>query len=432
MTAEGNLEVMNVPDKPVLISGMFDMCNFGDLLFPLVAAYRLGLHGLRVIPLSPTGATVGLADALPSMAIEAVLVERQPARGILLGGGYIIHNHPMHFLDQYESAALADWIGAGMWLGATMAAALQDIPVAWNAPGVPHPFARGQRPIIDAALRAADYVSLRDEGSRDLLAPPDDVALSIVPDPIADLARMWPASRLEAPFRDFLARKGASRGQRFAAVHVRNRSLAGIGSGGMAAALDSFARQQGVCPILIAVGQSHEDDVTARDISRQMQVRHLVLDDPVSLVEIAAVIGNSAVYAGASLHGYVAAAAYGVPAVLVALPAYRKFAGFLDHTGRRADLAHDWKSAIGLAVERLAGDPGLGIPSAVSAALDRHWDSVVNALSDPSRRRRERADFMRTCLRIGVARNGPRWLHQPMMRRDHSRDGAVPIAAGRR
>ena len=399
---------------------MFDMCNFGDLLFPLVAAYRLKRYGLEVLPVSPTGRTTGLVDALPSVAVGEVLSGAIQGRGFLLGGGYIIHNHRMHFLAEYREGDLGEWIGPGMWLGVTLAAALRDVPVAWNGPGVPHPFARSHRVAVDAALRAADYVSLRDRGSKELLEPPDDVSVAIVPDPIADLSSMWPADGLTVHFRKFLSRKNAPSDVRYAAFHLRNRSLAGIGMAGIAAALDAFAQEEGVCPILLAVGRSHEDEVTARAVSTCMRVRHFVLDDPLSLAEITAVICNSAVYVGASLHGYVAAAAYHVPGVLVALPAYRKFAGFLEHTQRIHDLTHGWLEALGLASGRLRDGHVVGIPSSVTVALDRHWDAIAKALSDRGHRRQERIDFLRACLEVGISAIGPRWAHQPLIRRGGS------------
>ncbi len=66
---------------------------------------------------------------------------------------------------------------------------------------------------------------------------------------------------------------------------------------------------------------------------------HVLLDDPLGLREIAAAIADAALYVGASFHGYVTAAVYDVPGVMVARPAFRKFGGFLRQTGRMQDLA---------------------------------------------------------------------------------------------
>lgn len=395
----------------LMLSGMFDMRNFGDLMFPLIARRALAPFGWEIAPVSPSGAATGFDDAMATLPLAQMMAGEREAQGIAIGGGYIIHAHRMHFLDEY--AALSDFAGPGLWLGATLAAAIRDIPLAWNAPGVPHPFASHQRALIEAGLRAADYVCLRDRGSLELLEPPTDVETSIVPDPVADIALLWPRAALAAPFKRLIERKGADGGSGYFALHFRNRSLARLGAPAAAEMVDAFARAQGLTPILLAVGQTHADDVLAREISAQMKARHIVLDDPASLIEIAAAIGESRLYIGASLHGYVTAAAYGVPGVLVALPSYRKFQGFLDHTGRDQDLARDWPGAF--AAARSLGAPS-PMPEKVHAALDRHWRRMAQALDAPGRNRASRHAFLQAWLNAGERSAGPGWMHHPYAR----------------
>lgn len=390
--------------RRVLLSGMFDMRNFGDLMFPLIARHVLEPQGIEIVPVSPSGAATGFRDAMASIPLSQMMAGEIEADGIAVGGGYIIHTHKMHFLDEYADGGLHDFAGPGLWLGATLAAAIRDIPIAWNAPGVPHPFASHQRALIAAALRAADYVSLRDRGSLELLEPPADVATRIVPDPVAAIARLWPRRMLAAPFKTLLQRKGAAADARYFALHFRNRSLARLGIPAAAELIDAFASSQGLTPILLAVGQTHADDLLAREIARHMKTRHVVLDDPASLIEIAAAIAESTLYVGASLHGYVTAAAYGVPGILVALPSYRKFQGFLDHTGRHEDLAKDWPEAFALAQGRGATTP---LPESVLAALDRHWKQMAEAFASPERKRAARRAFAQACEQDAA----PAWVH---------------------
>lgn len=397
----------------VLMTGMFDMRNFGDLMFPLIVRERL--DGIGIVPVSPTGGDTGFADALPSIQLAHMMTGQDAAQGILIGGGYMIHGHKMHFLEEYAADGLRDYAGPGLWLGATLAAAMRDIPIAWNAPGVPHPFASSQRPLVDAALRAASYCSVRDKGSFELLTPPADGAVQIVPDPVAGIARLWPQNMLVAPFRNLIARKGARGDARYLALHFRNRSLAKLGAAAAAAAIEAFSQAQGFVPILVAVGQTHEDDVVAREIASHLTAAHILLDDPASLMEIASVFGQSALYIGASLHGYVTAAAYGVPAVLVAFPSYRKFQGFLDHTGRSEDLAKDWPNAFAIAKAR--SNKPAPLPGRVLDALDEHWRHITHSLSDPAHRRGERHAFLQQWLNRGTDIGGLAWPHLPYMQR---------------
>ena len=403
--------------RRILFTGMFDMQNYGDLLFPLVTRHALAAHGLVPVPVAPTAGRTALADAMPPVALTEVLAGEHLTAGIAIGGGYIIHAQPLTFIEDYDTQGTGTWAGPGLWLGATLAAALADIPVAWNAPGAPHPFTTRQRRLVEAACRAASYLAVRDRGSAELLAPPADAPAAIVPDPIAGIAAMWPRAALDADFHALLARKSLPVDARLLAIHVRNRSMAGLAPETLGPALAALAAAHQATPMLVAVGHSHDDPGVARRLAPHMGADLLLLDDPRSLREITAALAYSAAYVGASLHGYVVASAYGIPAVLLGRPAYRKFAGFLEHAGRMEDLARDWPGAIALAAARLAQPRHAGMPPALLAALDAHWAALAQAFADPAPHRQARQDFLRALVVHGLARDGPGWAMLPFLSR---------------
>ncbi len=403
--------------RRVFITGMFDMRNFGDLMFPLIARERLARMGIDIVPVSPTGVDTGLSDALPSVPLQAMFAGDAEVSGIIVGGGYIIHTHRMHFLDEYQSEELAEFAGPGLWLGAALAACVRDVPLVWNAPGVPHPFAHSQRPLIDASLRAVDHLCVRDQGSAELLDAPADIPVGILPDPVASIADLWTPGMLVPVFQSLIARKIGDPRARYMALHFRNRSLVRMGAAAAASLVDDFARTHDLLPLLVAVGQTHADDVLAREIASHLKTAHIVLDDPVSLVEIAAAVALSDLYVGASLHGYVVAAAYGVPGVLVAQPSYRKFQGFLDHTGRQMDRVSSWQEAFATAHDRATEKTTPRIPKSVLDDLDAHWKQIGNALGAAEGKRAERHALLRRWLRAGTDTGGLAWASQPFLRR---------------
>lgn len=402
---------------PVLLSGMFDLDNYGDLLFPLIAQNRLQAYGYRTVAVAPSARRAALGDAMPPIDIAQLLCGDEPVAGILVGGGYVIHASSLDLVEHYETHGAGAWCGAGLWLGATLAAALRDVPVAWNAPGVPHPFSARQHELIEAALRATSYISVRDRGSAKLLAARADISISVVPDPIADLTRIWPKRDLCGAYRELLQRKSIPADARLMAIHVRNRSMAGTPAASLAAMLAAFAQAHGLTPALIAVGASHDDPSVARSLAPHLGPSHVLLDDPVSLQEITAALAHSTIYVGASLHGYIASAAYGIPGVLVARPAYNKFAGFLEHTGRMQDLARDWSDALRLAAQRAPEAPCSRIPPSVFDALDAHWKSIHAAMQAPRRHGDARRGFALALLRSGIRTDGPGWAMQPVLNR---------------
>jgi polysaccharide pyruvyl transferase WcaK-like protein len=398
----------------VFVTGTFDVENYGDLLFPLVAAARLAPHGLSVVPVSPTAERTRWADAAPCVALADLLAERFKPRGVLIGGGNIVHAGPANLVD-YEADG-PGWAYASLWLGATIAATLRNVPVIWNGPGVPRPLAAMpglKHVMVRQAFEAANYVSVRDAASLEHLGPTGGATVAVVPDTAVDVARLWPRERLAATFAGLLDRKGVAAGGRFLSLHVKARSTE-LSPEAMAERIGAFAAAHGLVPVLVPLGLCHHDDVTVRRIGRHVPGPVVVVDDPQSLEEIAAVIANASLHLGSSLHGYITSAAYDVPSLLVARPALPKFSGFLAHTGRPQDLVGSWEEAFAGAPARLA-EPVTGplVPASVHTALDAHWARVVAELAAPRANMLQQARFLRSFVQRGIGVSGWSWLFAP-------------------
>ena len=69
--------------------GTFDVENFGDLLYPLIARHRLSAAGADITFVSPIGAAPVWRDCVetvPASALDELEID-----GVLLGGGNIVH-----------------------------------------------------------------------------------------------------------------------------------------------------------------------------------------------------------------------------------------------------------------------------------------------------------------------------------------------------
>lgn len=413
-------------ERTVWISGVFDIRNYGDALFPLLANHRLGPHGLRVRCVTPAGGTCGWRETEPCVPASALMSGELPMHGLLIGGGNIVYGGVsagalLRSAPTDASRDAASWGPAGIWLAPMVAAALHDVPIAWNAPGTPFPLMGGWRDLAHAAFRASGHVALRDPASLSLAGEPPDAI--IVPDTAAALAAMWPLGTLEAEFRALLARKNAAPGLRHMAVHLRDRSITPELLPGVARWLDAQAQETGLMPLLVSIGPDLGDSEALRQLSGALTVPHLLLDDPLGPREIAAAIAHSVFYLGASLHGYITAAAYGRPGLLVARPAHRKYGGFLAHLDRRDDLRRGWDEVISAPLP----DPGpkRGIPDRVLQQVDAHWASVLATFAEPGRKRSERADFLRHFFSAALqGASGPEWLMRPFV---HEKGMAMPI-----
>jgi hypothetical protein len=400
-------------DQAIFISGTFDVKNYGDLLFPIIAEKRLNPEGYRVVAASPTGNVPSWADAVPSLRIDSIECLAGPAAGMLIGGGNIIHAREAN-LHEYEAAGVNRQAYASLWIGATALAAIHDVPIAWNAPGVPKPMTALPPMLLAATLGAASYVSLRDREALALLGLGADEAV-VCPDTAVEIAGVWPRRGLEQEFKSLLGRNGAvSSESHFAVIHVKRRSIEGALES-LAHRIDEFSTVNGLVPILVAVGPCHGDDSVAFELGKLLTVPKVVLDQPSGLREIAAAIAFSELYVGASLHGYITAFAYGTPGLIVARPNLSKHGGFLEHVHRSDDLAFDWQSALGRAADQINCTRREALPADIQGRLDAHWNRVADAMRHPAANRVGRAWFLQTLFRVGIAGTGWEWALAPVL-----------------
>jgi lipopolysaccharide transport system ATP-binding protein len=185
---------LSEPAWQIGIVGTFDLDNYGDLLFPLIAkaelCRRLGdvkLHrfsyGAKTWPYEVTS-----VSDLPAIAPSL--------DALLIGGGFLIR-FDKEVAPNYAPPAPNIHHPTGYWLTPALVALQNDVPVIWNAPGthltdVP----RWACPLLELALQHSAYISVRDEPSRDMLA--EFVArerICVVPDTGFGVARLLGTER---------------------------------------------------------------------------------------------------------------------------------------------------------------------------------------------------------------------------------------------
>jgi GT2 family glycosyltransferase/polysaccharide pyruvyl transferase WcaK-like protein/glycosyltransferase involved in cell wall biosynthesis len=381
----------------LLVTGTFDVANYGDLLFPRIIEQRFSASFDRFVFASPRGGppvwngcppTVSIAEALAGVESDAVLI----------GGGNVVHPRRTP-LPEYELSDLDSVLAyPSIWLGAALAAERAGVPLAWNAPGVPAAFGPETEAQIRWVARRSSYLSVRDRASADVLseAGVDPRGVRIVPDTGLDVARLWGADEL-AEVRERTLGEDASR--RYIAVHLNARYVGGAPRE-LAAVLDRASRSLDAVLVLLALGPCHGDATFAQVVAEELASPHRVVV-PSDLRVPPAVIDGGELYLGSSLHGLVTAVAFGRPGRLVARERgdAAKFSGFLDHLGSpEGTISTSWNEACGEIEALAAGSdavwPGL---RAARDELERHWDDLTSAVTADSEER----------VPVGASMEGP-------------------------
>ena len=196
-------------DWQVGLFGTFDVENYGDLLFPLIAeaelSARLGtvtLHRFSYHAKSPPDWPYSVTSVtdLPKMA--------SGLDGVLIGGGDIIR-FDKEIAHGYGPPSSRIHHPTGYWLTPALIALQHGIPLIWNAPGVPwKEMPAWADPLMELAFTLSSYIGVRDARSQAALTRfTDNARINIVPDTAFGISRLL-AAESSAEFRSLCDRSG--------------------------------------------------------------------------------------------------------------------------------------------------------------------------------------------------------------------------------
>ncbi|HST23319.1 MAG TPA: polysaccharide pyruvyl transferase family protein [Blastocatellia bacterium] len=353
--------------------GTFDVENYGDLLFPLIAeaelAERLGsvkLHRFSYNAKEPPDwpYTVTSVAELPEVAGSL--------DGVLIGGGSIIR-FDKEIAPGYGPSTPAIHHPTGYWLTPALIALQHGIPLIWNSPGmhgdnIP-PWAD---PLMEQALGNSRYIAVRDEMSQAVLARfVDKTRIAVLPDtafgisrliderhPSIELSRLREASGLTAPYIIVQAIDGLDSFLRL----IRNHS--------------QLFRDFRFLVLPIGPILGDHESIVGDDLPGL--VRLPVWPPPLLLAEL---ISQAAAVVGHSYHLAVTALAFGVPVFSSANLSFWKYTALSDFETifslpKETEIDPQWF------ITRV----GKNRPSpAACAALDQlahHWDRTATILRE--------------------------------------------------
>ena len=188
------------------IVGTFDVENFGDLLFPLVAGAELAqrLPGMTLVAYSYH------RKAAPEWpydvrSLDDLAREIETLDLLVVGGGHLIR------FDKYVAEGYAPPPGldlqhpTGYWLMPTLLAIGMGVPVAWNALGASPDTPAWAGALLRVATESSERVAVREQGSVDELERTSETAdVRLVPDSVFGLPAVMPVSPTPA-FERWLA-----------------------------------------------------------------------------------------------------------------------------------------------------------------------------------------------------------------------------------
>lgn len=376
----------------VAVIGTFDVDNYGDHLFPRVAAHELDrrLPEVEVTAFAPYGwlHPTSLDDGRVSSPLGPWSPERarQLAAAhhlVVVGGGELIHlNDPMlapvygTTFEEMDRLAPSRFFVEG--LGPELEA---ECPVVWHGVGVPWTPVGEAAGRLRTALDGRPYVTVRDRHSAQRLADAGvDTPVEVVPDSALLISRIMPPESLRRRLEG-LREAGGYPGPGGHVLVVQGCDLLLPHVEGVAAAVAGWPTGGDV--VVVETGRCRGDGVFSAALQSALPAARLWrLPDGAAVEDLAAAIAGGDLFLGSSLHGAITAVTYGRPFVLLNLIDDAKLDGFGDLTGLGSWVVHA-AAEIPAAIDGArAHPPPSGLVEALQRRVDRHFDRIAEIAAE--------------------------------------------------
>ena len=352
--------------------GTFDVENYGDLLFPLIAERELRQRLKDVIIINFSYNEKNESSWVFDVSSLADLEKGLDTVGefdlILIGGGHLIR-FDKEIANQYGPPLPQIPHPMGYWLTPALAGVISGRPVIWNAPSTSHEFPTWSHSVLSFALSNSAYVSVRDQSSAKALRKAGYTGeCKIVPDTAFSLARHFPRETLRKQVKPLLSSIGLCENYIVvqATPNVAEIATSFLAVNNLQSAFDILA---------LPIGPILGDDVTY--IQRLFpQAKSL----PVwpSPKEIAGIVAFSRGVIGISLHLSITALAYGLPVLRPITAKTGKYAPlqFSENVffGSRDELSGviDFAKAVQLNSHHLCS-----LVKKSQSPIQEHWDAIA-------------------------------------------------------
>lgn len=193
----------------VAILGTFDLQNYGDLLFPLLARHELGkrLDDLEIVPFSYRSKD-GSAWLYPVHPVDEFPRQLAEIDCVLVGGGHLVR-FDAAVAPEYGPTAPGIHHPTGLWLVPPLLAAAAGRPVVWNGVGVSPDLEDWAVDLLRTTLEASVLVSVRDRASKaTLLAVTDRIDVLVVPDSAFGVGDLLLDAQVDREFESWKDERG--------------------------------------------------------------------------------------------------------------------------------------------------------------------------------------------------------------------------------
>ena len=207
-----------------------------------------------------------------------------------------------------------------------------NIPVIFNAPGVPYYFDKKYQKIIKSIMDKVEYISVRDEESKSILEACGIKNIKVVPDTILCINEIFTQEELKKINVKLVQEKRVPKIDNYIAIqHNRSNIDNKIYIDTLRETIDYLTEKYNYNVLLVPIGYVHNDAEFMKKIYKKSNKKVKMVEGKLSPLEMLSVFANSKGYIGTSMHGAVTTYAYGNPILILNIKRLVKIGGLLNN-----------------------------------------------------------------------------------------------------
>lgn len=320
----------------IALIGSFDVENYGDLLFENIFSFQIqkvvDIENIDFFAPKKCKKPFENDKQIYSVTELEELHIAKPYDAIIVGGGDLIHFHKIMTNMPHISNELVEYEALYMWLAPLFTAVKYNIPLIWNAPGVPFEFNDRESMCVKAILDVVDYICVRDEESRQiLLSTGTSKNISVCIDTVLSIRDVFQKDTLKKFLKSTLL--PIEDDEDYIVFHGNvNYSEEDIKV--CSDILLNIKNTYNKKIVLLPIGYALGDLEILEKISNHHPNEFIFSKEHFTIFQTISLISNAAAYIGSSLHGLITATSYEIPSIVINNYNAVKIKGFLDKIER--------------------------------------------------------------------------------------------------
>lgn len=317
-----------VDSRRIAQIGTFDVENFGDLLFPTVLENQFKDYAVDLYsPIGNMNKPFETEKYVYSVSELDKNCQLYKYKAIIIGGGDLIHVNKLIATD-YKADFYAS---ISIWQMPILIAKKHGIPVIFNCPGVPQEFSKYEQRLVRILLSNVDYLSVRDERSREYLLQCGIQNVHVVPDSVLLIQKCYSIDDLVSVRNRLIQENVIPDWDDYLIVQHNIIHMEDVVE--MKQLVNNLTNE-GKKIILLPIGYVHCDEVFLNELYEDNNANIFYCRKKISPKEMCSVLAHSSGYIGTSLHGVIISYAYKKPIAAINTAQMTKIKGFLKHINK--------------------------------------------------------------------------------------------------